>query len=347
MWTTTGGSPFIVIGEDIHASRVVLRGGKYVLTGADGCDGIRFVDADGHPRILPIPTVARERLEPGGGRVKLVATAILAAMSDGASADMGLAFLRSLAHRQEAAGADYLDLNVDEVSADHAERVAAMRWLVSSLEASTDSPLALDSSSAEVIAAGIDASRRDHGRLLLNSASAERLDVLDQAAATGCSVVVSAAGRNGVPGDADERVENGRTIVEAALARGIPLDRLHLDGLVLPVAVEPDAGAAYLEAIRTLRAAYGPDLHLTGGVSNVSFGLPGRRLLNEVFLGLSVDAGTDSGILDPLVTDPARAFHGDCETRPWQLAVALLTGADAFGIEYIGAYRAGELDGPL
>jgi 5-methyltetrahydrofolate--homocysteine methyltransferase len=146
-----------------------------------------------------------------------------------------------------------------------------------------------------------------------------------------------------MPTTAEERVVNARLVVEAALERGLPLDRLHVDALVLPVAVDPDAGRAYLEAVTALRAAYGPEVRLTGGFSNVSFGLPSRRLLNDTFLGLAADAGADSGILDPLATDPARAFGVAFGGDRRKLAVALLTGEDAFGAKYLAAYRAGAL----
>lgn len=72
-------------------------------------------------------------------------------------------------------------------------------------------------------------------------------------------------------------------------------------------------------------------------------GLPGRRLLNDVFVALAVEAGTDSGILDPVGADPARLFGMDRSSRAWSLAANLLTGRDPYGIEYLMAIRAGEL----
>jgi 5-methyltetrahydrofolate--homocysteine methyltransferase len=118
---------------------------------------------------------------------------------------------------------------------------------------------------------------------------------------------------------------------------------LHVDPLVLPVAVEPEVGAWFLEAVRTLRATFGPEIHLTGGLSNVSFGLPQRKLLNDVFIDLAADAGADSGIIDPVASDPRRIFAQDRGTRAYALATALLTGADPYGMEFLTAYRAGEV----
>ena len=85
------------------------------------------------------------------------------------------------------------------------------------------------------------------------------------------------------------------------------------------------------------------DIHITGGVSNVSFGMPARRLISDVFLDLCVAAGQDSGIVDPVAADIARALVPDRESATYQLAANLLTGADAFGVEFIEAFRDGRL----
>ena len=341
--TDTVRGPFVVIGENIHATRVLLRSGARVAALPDGSPALPFADDEGAERLLPVPEAALE----GTGekqKVKHVKAAVLAGLAGGPGAELGRGYVRHLARRQAAAGADYLDLNVDEVSNDLAVRVAAIRWLVGVVEAATPAALALDSSAPEVLRAGLEAARRTAGPPLLNSASIERLDVLDLAAAEGCAVVLGAVGEAGMPGSAAERVANAERIVEEATRRGMALGALHVDPLVLPVAVEPEVGAWYLEAVRTLRAQLGPEVHLTGGLSNVSFGLPLRRLLNDVFIDLAAEAGADSGIIDPVASDPRRVFAMDRSTRAHAMAVALLTGADPYGMEFLAAYRAGDLD---
>jgi cobalamin-dependent methionine synthase I len=241
------------------------------------------------------------------------------------------------------AGADYLDLNVDEASNDLAMRVAAMEWLVDAVEDATDAAISLDSSAPEVMQAGLAAATRRAGTPLLNSASLERLDVLDLAGAEGCPVILGAGGQHGMPGSAAERVDNATRVVEEATRRGIALSRLYVDPLVMPVAVEPEVGSWFLDAVRMLRERYGPEIHLTGGLSNVSFGLPARRLLNDVFIDLAAAAGADSGIIDPVASDPRRIFAQDRTGREYALAANLLTGRDPFGMEFLAAFRAGEL----
>jgi 5-methyltetrahydrofolate--homocysteine methyltransferase len=317
--------PFIVIGENIHATRVVLRGGPRVVTLPDGRPALPFTDEANVEQLMPVPDAALDGPEGPKQRVKHVKAAVLAGMgSDVATVSLGRGYVRAMARRQAAAGARFLDLNVDEVTTDVDGRIAAMRWIVGAVEDATDVALALDSSSA-------------------NSAALDRLDVLDLAATEGCAVVLSATGAGSMPANADERVANARSLIDAATARGLDLGALHVDTLVLPVAVDPEVGGHFLDAVRTLRAAFGTGLHLTGGLSNVSYGLPARRLLNDVFIDLAVAAGADSGIIDPVANDLRRIAGLDRGARPYQLARDLLTGADPYGGEFLMAFRAGEL----
>ncbi len=334
--------PFLVIGENIHATRVLRAGGSALASLADGAPALRYTDEDGVDRLLPVPEAA---IEGGGDRAKVrhVKAAVLAGLEGAAHAELGRGYVRWLARRQVAASADWLDCNVDEVSTDLDRRIAAIRWLVAAVEDATPMPLSLDSSSTDVMRAGLEAVGSASGVPLLNSAALDRLDVLDLAAGEGCHAVLAATGTAGMPASAAERVANTRGIIEAALARGMAEGSLHVDPLVLPVAVDPAHGAAFLDAVREIRATFGPALHVTGGLSNVSFGLPARRLLNDVFIDLAASAGADSGIIDPIANNPARAIGQDPETRAYRLAADLLTGADPFGGAFIAAFRAGEV----
>ena len=342
--TQLAGGPFIVIGENIHATRVVLRSGARVVALPDGRPALPFTDESHAERLLPVPDAALDGPEGAKQRVKHVKAAVLAGMGgDPAAAELGRGYVRSMARRQAAAGAHYLDLNVDEVTTDVEGRIEAMRWIVGAVEDATDVALALDSSSAAVLRAGLAAASRRAGAPLLNSAALDRMDVLDLGAAEGCSVVLSATGAGSMPANADERVANARALVEAATARGMGPGALHVDALVLPVAVDPEVGGFFLDAVRTLRASFGTGIHLTGGLSNVSYGLPARRLLNDVFIDLAAAAGADSGIIDPVANPLDRIATLDREARPYRLAADLLIGADPYGGAFLAAFRAGEL----
>ncbi len=179
---------------------------------------------------------------------------------------------------------------------------------------------------------------------MLNSASAERPEALDLAAANGAAVVLSAAGVGGLPGTVEGRVANAEAIYTAAAERGIAPADCHVDMLVLPVGVDSEAGKSFLGAVRAFRAGHGPEVRLTGGLSNVSFGLPNRRLVNDVFLALAMDAGVDSGIVDPNVVSPERVRSMDRDAKPFRMAADVLTGVDMFAMEFLTAHRAGELE---
>jgi 5-methyltetrahydrofolate--homocysteine methyltransferase len=258
-----------------------------------------------------------------------------------------LSYLRTLAQRQVKAGARFLDVNVDEVSTKLDYQLEAMRWLVRELAPLGDVRLSIDSSNLEIISAGItEASQAAGTRVgppMLNSASLERIEALDLAAQLRGPVVVTAAGESGMPTDAEGRVLSASRMVEASLAAGILLGRIFVDPLVFPIAVDSEYGRHCLDAIAELRRRFGTEIHITSGLSNVSFGLPNRRLLNDAFLILTIEAGADGGITDPTVVNVQRALAADRTSRPFQVALDVLTGVDENCRAYMKAYRAGEL----
>jgi 5-methyltetrahydrofolate--homocysteine methyltransferase len=238
------------------------------------------------------------------------------------------------------AGSDYLDLNVDEISLKLPEQIAAIEWLVRTVESLSPIPIAVDSSNVDILRAGLAAST---GKPMLNSASLERLDALDTACKVGVPVVVTAAGESGMPQDDEERVANASRMVDAALALGLPIEQLYIDPLVFPISVDSAYGNHCLDAIRKLRAKYGPAIHISGGLSNVSFGLPCRKLINEVFLNLAAEAGADSGIVDPVANDLNKVFTANRDAAPYKLAEDMLLGRDRNCKVFLRAYRKGEL----
>ena len=336
--------PFIVIGENIHTSRVVKRDGVRIGLTEDGHAAVR-VPVPGGEALLPVQPAIRDTREFESGRVKHVMVAVLEGVHGGPLAELAASYVRWMAERQIAGGAAYLDLNVDEFSPDVDGRLAAMAWLVPVVGPVSTVPLSIDSSDSTVMAAGldlVDPAWAGGARPLLNSAAADRQDVLDLAAARGCPVVLSSTGET-MPTGTEERMVRAVEMIELAQAHGLDLGDLHVDPLVIPIGVDAEAGSAYLDAVRQLRARYGPALHITGGVSNVSFGMPSRRLISDVFLDLCVQAGQDSGIVDPVAADIRAALAPDRAAEPYRLAADLLTGADAFGVEFIEAYRTGRL----
>ena len=335
----TGG--FIVIGENIHTTRIVRRPSPRIVESDTAGPRIAFVDEHGEPRLLPIPDEEQRTQEFDEGRVKHVRSAVRLAR---AGDQTGVDYLRRMAFEQIAAGAAFLDINVDEYSHRLPEQIETMQYLVGLLGAISSVPLSIDSSNSEIIEAGIAAASGHAAPPMLNSASLERIEALALAKDTGGPVIVTASGASGMPSNTEERVENATRMIDAALGQGIPLDLIYVDPLVFPISVDGDFGHHVLDAIRTIRANFGPEIHITGGMSNVSFGLPNRRLINDAFLALAIEAGADSGIVDPIQNDVQGLLAIDRTSRPFQLAFAVLDGSDRHCREYMKAWRAGEFE---
>lgn len=335
---------FSVIGENIHCTRVYKTDGKFVETGSGGKAFILYRDAGGKPSRLPVPAAIMEQADWQSGKVRHCSVAVRQGMSGEADERaLGADYLKSLALRQERAGAAFLDVNVDEFSTDMEERCAAMRWLVDLLSPVVSIPLSIDSSRTEVLRCGLDRCDRSRGRPMVNSVSLERADAIPVAAEFGAVVIASAAGEKDLPGDVPGRLANLRRLLEMLDKAGLERSGIYIDPLVFPIATDSGNASSFIEATAALRETYGPDIHLVGGFSNVSFGMPCRKLINQVFTRLAVDAGADGGIVDPFQLNLDILNSLDEQSEPFRLARDLLQGKDDFGMEFISAHRDGRL----
>jgi 5-methyltetrahydrofolate--homocysteine methyltransferase len=178
---------------------------------------------------------------------------------------------------------------------------------------------------------------------MVNSVSLERPEAVGVAARFQAVVIASAAGATDLPATTDARLANIERLMPRLAEAGIAGPAVFVDPLVFPVATDSANGKAFLDAVAAIRARYGAGIHLTGGLSNVSFGMPNRKLINQVFTWLAVEAGADSGIVDPLQINRRTLEAVDIHAEAFRLARALLTGEDLFGTEYIAAHREGRL----
>ena len=332
---------FVVIGENVHTTRVILRKGKLIGDDPQGVESVRFRDGESKRRFLEIPEKVKTTQDYEEGRVKHLKIAVQQAMLGSADA---MDYIRRQVQRQDDAGTDFLDLNVDEISLKEEEQKESMRWLVGTVSAMTETPLSIDSSKIEILEAGLEAGASHPKRMLLNSASLERPEALDMAKNFNAQIVVTAAGESGMPQSAEGRVGHAGQMIDKALTLDLPLSDLYIDPLIFPISVDSQFGHHSFDAIRQLREAYGPDIHITGGFSNVSFGLPCRHLINDVFLLLAVEAGADSAIMDPTTAALGEIFTMDRDARPYQLAEDVLLGKDEYCAAFLQAYRKGELN---
>ncbi len=255
----------------------------------------------------------------------------------------GRSYVQAEALRQINAGAAFLDLNVDEVSYKLEVQKECMRWLVSAVQDVSTIPLSIDSSNPEIIAVGLEQCDPSLGKPLVNSVALERPEVFDLVKQHRSRAIITAAGESGMPSNAAERIDNVTRLIEEAVKRDMPLTDLFVDLLVFPISVDGAYGRHFLDAVEEVRRRYGEEVHVTGGLSNVSFGLPMRKLINDTFIRLSIDVGADSGIIDPIQSRVDRVLAVDLTDDRHTLAADMLEGRDDFCMNYISAYKEGRL----
>ncbi|MEW6547360.1 MAG: methyltetrahydrofolate cobalamin methyltransferase [Bacillota bacterium] len=233
------------------------------------------------------------------------------------------------ARRQVEAGANFVDVNAGTFVSEEPE---LLRWLVTVVQHAVQVPLCVDSPNPIAIRAALEVHR---GKALVNSITGERTrfqQLLPVVKQFGCGVVALCMDDAGMPASGEEAVAKGSRLVEDLLSAGIPAEDIYLDPLVRPVSTDFRAGLAVLDAIRALRQQY-PGVHAICGLSNVSFGLPERRLLNRAFLVAAMAAGLDAVILDPL----------DDKLMALLRAAEAVLGRDPYCSRYLRAYREGKL----
>ncbi len=242
-------------------------------------------------------------------------------------------YIRDLAARQDTAGADYIDCNAGTAPD---REVEDMAWLVQTVQEATPRPLSIDSGNPDVLRAGLE--RHRNGQPFVNSVTLQKEQpdrILPLVREYGARVVCLCMEDAGLPSEAEAKLRVAKALMERADAAGIPRENLYLDPAVLPVSTVPQAGRACLEAMRAIKAEM-PEVHLMAGLSNVSFGLPARRLLNATFLAMAMAHGLDSAIADPTDVHLMSALR----------AASLLLGQDEWGAEFLKAFREGRLGEP-
>ena len=239
-------------------------------------------------------------------------------------------FIRNLARIQTEYGATFIDCcasrNVGELE--------LQEWLIGLIQEETDVPIAIDSPDPQIC---IDAMKFCKRPGLINSVSGEgnKMDVVFPVIADtkwGCVALLS--DDQGIPKNANDRIRVFNDIMAKAKEYGIAPDRLYIDPLVESLGTEPDALEIFCETTQRIKEAY-PTIHVAGAVSNISFGLPVRKMINIPFMILAMQAGMDGGILDPTNRD----------LRGMLYATEALLGEDEFCMEYLDGYREG-LFGP-
>lgn len=330
---------YIIVGENIHCTRVRLLEGKFVEELSDGSFALVFSEK-GAKTHLPIPSSVVEGDNFKSGKVRHVAVAVHQGLYGSAEEkDLGKRYIQAMVLEQEAHGAWFLDLNVDEFSMETDEKLEAVQWAARVIQEVSSVPLSIDSSEPEILEAGLAACDKSKGVPMVNSVSLERSSLIPIAAKKGACIIAGATGRDSMPESKEERLANIEELMKILKSEGFEDGRIFIDPLVYPVSVAQDNGVIFIDTIKTVREMYGKDIHFAPGLSNISHGMPKRNIINQVFAKLCLDAGCDGGIVDPKQINDGILAGIDYSDRFYGLAKELLLGKDEYGMNYISAFR--------
>jgi 5-methyltetrahydrofolate--homocysteine methyltransferase len=236
-------------------------------------------------------------------------------------------FIKNLAKVQTDAGADFIDVCA---SVEVSKELDTLKWMIDLVQSVTETPIAVDSPSAETCAKSIDFCNKPG---LVNSVSMEGNKiavVFPKIAGTKWQCVALLCDDTGIPRSAAKRLEVFAALMKKAKEFNIDPSRLHIDPLVEMLATSDDGINMIVEVMKDIRKQY-PTIHITGAASNISFNLPARKIVNQAFVVLAMNAGLDSVILDPLNRDLRGLIY----------ATDALLANDEMCIEYIHAFRKG------
>jgi len=232
--------------------------------------------------------------------------------------------------KQTECGATYIDVNAG-ARIGHEEE--DMKWLLEIVQSATDLPLCLDSPDPSVL-------EMAYGMVnqapMVNSISLEknRFDtMLPFLSGKECKIIALCMDDSGMPKNVGDIVARAKTIVGELEKIGIKREAIFVDPLIQPMSVDGDNGTMVMEAVRQIMADL-EGVHTTGGLSNISYGLPQRKIINRSFLVMMMAHGFDSAIMDPF----DKAIMAVLKTGE------MLKGQDNFCMNYLKAVRAGAIE---
>ncbi|GAB6154810.1 methyltetrahydrofolate cobalamin methyltransferase [Desulfosporosinus burensis] len=237
-------------------------------------------------------------------------------------------YIQKIASDQVAAGANYVDINCGTMIFDEVE---TMEWLVNTVQEVVQAPLCIDSPNPQAIEAGLKLAR--NGQSLINSITGEKerySEILPLVLKYKTKVVALCMDDNGMPETAEDRMAVAQNLYQSLTEAGVSEDDIYFDPLVKPVSTGDKAGQEVLDTVRLIRQNY-PKVHMVCGLSNVSFGLPNRKILNQFFMIQTMTMGMDSYILNPLDKSMMGAVQGS----------QTLLGNDSYCTGYLNAHRQG------
>lgn len=235
-------------------------------------------------------------------------------------------YIQKVAKDEWEAGANYIDVNAGIFVGKEADY---LQWLVKNVQEGTDAPCCLDSPDPKAIEKALSVHK---GTALINSISLEKQRyeaLLPVIAGTDLKVVALCMSDKGMPETAEERLKIAEELVNGLVRNNVPLDHIYVDALVQPVSTKDTFGTEFLKAVEGIMTNF-PGIHTICGLSNVSYGLPERKFINQMFAVMAIAKGLDALIINPL----------DKNMMANMIAAEMLAGRDSYCANYLKAFRA-------
>lgn len=243
-----------------------------------------------------------------------------------AVANRDAAYIIDDVRRQQEAGAAYIDVNA---GARIGHETEDMQWLLETIQPEVSLPLTLDSPDPAVLEMAFGMVEKTP---MVNSISLEkeRFDaMMPFLEGKTCRVIALCMDDTGMPRSAEDIISRASSLIKELNGIGITTGSIYVDPLVQPISTDTTKGTMVLSAVRGIKKAF-PEVHITGGLSNISYGLPQRKIINRTFITLMMAAGMDSAIIDPL----------DEKIMATVKTADMLLGNDAFCMNFLKAVRA-------
>ncbi len=246
-----------------------------------------------------------------------------------AVADRDADYIKDDVKQQTEAGATYIDVNAG-ARIGHEEE--DMRWLLKVVQEATDLPLCLDSPDPAIL-------EMAYGMVdktpMINSISLEkeRFDaMIPFLKGKECKIIALCMDDSGMPKSFEDIVGRARSIVQELENIGMKREDIFIDPLIQPMSVDSQNGVMVMKAVKAIMTEI-EGVHTTGGLSNISYGLPQRKIINRNFLVMMMAHGFDAAIMDPLDRDIMAVLRTS----------EMLKGEDNFCMNYLKAVRAGDI----
>lgn len=243
-------------------------------------------------------------------------------------------FIRDMAIKQFEAGATYIDVNAGTLTSGEPE---ALEWLTQVVQDAVKAPISFDTPNPAALEKALAVYNTANGQPLINSITAESeryKNVLPFVKQYKAKVIALAMDDTGIQQDPAKRLSVAQTLIDNLTSEGVALDDIYVDPLTFPIGTGSDVAVSMLDIIDKIRVQY-PGVHIIAGLSNVSHGMPARKLLNQAMTVLCMGKGIDAGIIDP----------NDRYLMALIYATEVLLGRDEFCMEYISKSREGAFEG--